>query len=180
MFGTRKQDKLIPGHCFAFEAIILDDAFYKSEFTDAGFDRRSDLSRVGYSETDIDLRIGVAESDKMAGQPVTRDCLACLNGKRAAFEISKLAQRQLRPFDLRQDDPSFQEKRAARLRELNAATNPIEELGPVTSFKSRNGVACCRLREIELSRRLRDVLALGYGHEDAQLIQCHAQNQSKL
>jgi|TARA_B100000678_G_scaffold277897_1_gene272132 hypothetical protein len=61
----------------------------------------------------------------------------------------------------------------ARLSELDAAPDAVEQLDRMPFFQRGNGRRCRRLRYVQGSRRRRHMLAFGNANEDAELLKSH-------
>ena len=136
-------------------------------------DRRRDLRGVADGQPDLDLRIGFLEGNQVARQPVAGDGLAGLHRQRSALEAAELAERQFGRLDARQHRAGLLQEHLPRLGQFDAPPYPPEELGLMARLQRRDGVARGRLREVQGTRGLRDMLALGDRNEDPQLVQGH-------
>ena len=88
-------------------------------------------------------------------------------------EAGKVGQHLLRRRRPRQHGARLGKKEPAGLRQHDAAANPVEQPRGVARLQRGNGGAGRRWGEVELLGGAGDMLKLGDGDEDAQLLQCH-------
>jgi hypothetical protein len=153
--------------------LIRHGSFDKAQLRRPTLDGRRNLRGVPDRESDLDMRIGPTEGDQMAGKPIAGNGLACLNGQGAPIQAAEFAERELSRFGARQHGPCLCQEDLAGIRQLNAAPDPIEQPGVVPCLQSRYRVARGGLRKVQGARSLRDVLSLGDGHKDAELLEGH-------
>lgn len=174
MLGADHENELVVRHGRTLELSALHVALDESEVRRSGLDRLRHLGGVANLHADVDPGMGAPEGDEVARQPIARDGLAGLDRKGPALEIAEFAQRQFSPFNLRQDGLGLREQGAARFGQLDAPTDPVEQLCVMPRFQGGDRVAGRRLGEIHGLGSLRHMLALGDRHENPKLVERHA------
>src|ERR1700691_3288617 len=109
----------------------------------------------------------------MTGQPIAGNRLARVNRKHTPLQIAELDERQLGGVGGCENRTRLLQENTARFRQFDIASNSVEQLCPVLSFKTRDGVARGGLRPILSQCRLGNMLSLRDSDEDTKLIQSH-------
>ncbi len=126
MIGPDDDDELVARHGPAVEQGAFHDPLDEAQLHRAVLDGGGDLLAVADQQAELDLRVGAAEGDEMARQPVAGDGLARLHRERPALQPADLAERQRRRLDPRQHRPRLAEEQPAGIGQRDAASDPVE------------------------------------------------------
>ena len=77
----------------------------------------------------------------MAREPIARNGLACLYGERTSLQAAEFHQRLFGRLDALKHGPRLREKGVTGLRQLDRASDAVEQLGIVARLQNRDGVA---------------------------------------
>jgi hypothetical protein len=88
----------------------------------------------------------------------------------AALQPGEIGKHRLGGGGARQHRASLDEEQAPGIGQRDAAADPVEQLRRIALLECGDGGAGRGLREVEMSRRLCDVLMLGDGDEYAKLL----------
>src|ERR1700722_8331583 len=113
------------------------------------------------------------EGDEMARQPIAGDRLTGVNRESAALQSAQFGEDKLGRLSSRQNGASLDKKQRAGLGQFDAAADSVEEFCAMASFQRRNRGAERGLRDVERFGGARDMLAFGYGVENAELLERH-------
>ena len=152
---------------------VVDAALDEADLGEAVTNGAGDLAGVADRQVDADQRVAHAEGLEPARQPVAGDGLAGVQQQRAALQLAHLGQLQPGRRSPRQHGAGLVQEHAAGLGQLDATSDPGEQLDLAPVLERVDRVADGRLRQVERPRRLRHVLPLGHGDEHAELLQGH-------
>ena len=130
--------------------------------------------RVGDAQPKVDAGMAGLESREHRRQPVVRHCLAGDDPEAAPLQSGKLGKHDASVFGPCKHRAGLGQKQATRLGEFDPPPHAVEQPDVVALLQRGDGGARRRLREVQRLRRLRHVLALGNGNEDAKLIERHS------
>ncbi len=145
---------------------LVDLAFHETQVRPALDHGPRHALRIADGETELDLRIALAELHQQRRQPVAGDGLAGVDAQRAPFQAAQFGQRQLGAASHGQRGLRLGQEDAARFAQFDAAPHPVEQRRAVTVFQRADGGADGRWRERQRAGRLRQVLPLGDGDEN--------------
>ena len=113
------------------------------------------------------------EAHQEGRKPIAGDGLAGLNRKRSALKAAEFSQCQLRKPRASLRRFGLDKKQPSRLAQFDAASNPMEEVDPVAGLQSMDCRAHRGRGEVQGLGGPREVLALGDGDKNPELVQCH-------
>jgi hypothetical protein len=173
MVGRDHEYQLITRDLMCNDCRIFGRAFDEAELGVAMLERAHNIIRIADRHLHLDQRIALSVSHQMTREPITRDGLAGMDVQCSPLHVAKLAHFESGGCGSRQDAARFFEQQPTGRGQLNVPANPVEQLDLKLIFKRRNRVACRRLRKIEITRGVCEVLAFGHSHKDLELIEGH-------
>ncbi|HEY4969153.1 MAG TPA: hypothetical protein VII35_04560 [Steroidobacteraceae bacterium] len=173
MIAGGHDDEAVARHLNERQRRVLDVSLRKTKIGRTVKYRRRDIGGIAFAEHHSDRWMRSREAHQEWRKPIAGDGLAGLNCKGSTLKTAEFGQRQFRKPRASLRRFRLDKKQPSRLAQLNAASNPMEKADPIASFQSVDRRAHRGRGEVQGLGGSREVLALGDGDKNPELIKGH-------
>ncbi len=172
------ENELVPRDGGARKRRVVQRPLDEAEFGLPGAHRVGGVGGVAHGQAQGDLRVGAAEGDEVARQPIARDGLAGVERQRPASHAAEVGEHKFGGLGPGEHGAGLDEEHAPRFGQFDPAANPVKQLRRVPPLDVGDRRADRRLDEVQRLGGPRHVLPLGHRHEDAKLVEGHGCRRS--